>query len=129
MATGEIRLSIIWEWLHKGAALTDDDPETGARAGEVVTAALFSRLLAEEYEKLRRASNRDVHDDSKDTTLPIARTIVDTYVLDPIKLPWYIDLLNVNLGVSDLGEAKQRITRLRKAFERDGTRITENLDF
>jgi malate synthase len=129
MATGEIRLSIMWEWLHKGAALTDDDAETGARAGDVVTAALFSRLLAEEYEKLRRASNRDVHDDSKDTTLPIARTIVDTYVLDPIKLPWYIDLLNVNLGVSDLAEAKQRIARLRQAFERDGTRITENLDF
>jgi malate synthase len=129
MATGEIRLSIMWEWLHKGAALTDDDAETGARAGEVVTAALFSRLLAEEYEKLRRASNRDVHDDSKDTTLPIARTIVDTYVLDPIKLPWYIDLLNLNLGVSDLDEAKQRIARLRQAFERDGTRITENLDF
>ena len=29
MATGEIRLSIMWEWLHKGAALTDDDAETG----------------------------------------------------------------------------------------------------
>ena len=26
MATGEIRLSILWEWLHKGAALTEDDP-------------------------------------------------------------------------------------------------------
>jgi malate synthase len=129
MATGEIRLSIIWEWLHKGATLTEADAATGTAAGDVVTAALFSRLLAEEYEKLRRASNRDVHDDSKDTTLPIARTIVDTYVLDAVKLPWYIDLLNVNLGVSNLGEAKQRIARLRAAFERDGTRITENLDF
>ena len=129
MATGEIRLSIIWEWLHKRATLTEADPATGTAAGDVVTAALFSRLLAEEYEKLRRASNRDVHDDSKDTTLPIARTIVDTYVLDAVKLPWYIDLLNVNLGVSNLGEAKQRIARLRAAFERDGTRITENLDF
>ena len=129
MATGEIRLSIIWEWLHKGAALTETDSATGVAAGDVMTAALFSRLLAEEYEKLRTASNRDVHDDSKDTTLPIARTIVDTYVLDPIKLPWYIDLLNINLGVSDLAEAKQRIAKLRAAFERDGTRMTENLDF
>ena len=129
MATGEIRLSIIWEWLHKGAALTEADSATGVSAGDVMTTALFSRLLAEEYEKLRKASNRDVHDDSKDTTLPIARTIVDTYVLDPIKLPWYIDLLNINLGVSDLAEAKQRIAKLRAAFERDGTRITENLDF
>ena len=50
-------------------------------------------------------------------------------MLDPIKLPWYIDLLNVNLGVSDLAEAKQRITLLRQAFEHDGTRLTENLDF
>jgi len=25
MATGEIRLSILWEWLHKGAAFTADD--------------------------------------------------------------------------------------------------------
>jgi len=129
MATGEIRLSIIWEWLHKGAPLTEADSATGVAAGDVMTTALFSRLLAEEYEKLRKASNRDVHDDSKDTTLPIARTIVDTYVLDPIKLPWYIDLLNINLGVSDLAEAKQRIAKLRAAFERDGTRITENLDF
>src|SRR5215471_2869795 len=109
MATGEIRLSILWEWLHKNASLTEADAETGAKAGESFTPALFKRLLTEEYEKLRQASNRDVHDDSKDTTLPIARTIVDTYVLDPIKLPWYIDLLNINLGVSDLAEAKQRI--------------------
>jgi malate synthase len=129
MATGEIRLSIMWEWLHKSATLTDGDTETGSVAGDVVTAALFSRLLAEEYEKLRRASNRDVHDESKDTTLPIARTIVDTYVLDATKLPWYIDLLNVNLGVTDLAEAKQRIARLREAFARDGIRLTENLDF
>src|SRR5262249_32290330 len=91
MATGEIRLSLIWEGLHEGAALTEADAATGVAAGDVMTTALFSRLLAEEYEKLRKAGNRDVHDDSKDTTLPIARTIVDTYVLDPIKLPWYID--------------------------------------
>jgi malate synthase len=129
MATGEIRLSIMWEWLHKRARLSEGDAETGAAAGDVVTEALFSRLLAEEYEKLRKASNRDVHDDSKSTTLPIARTIVDTYVLDPVKLPWYIDLLNVNLGVTDLAEGKQRIARLRQAFEQEGRRITENLDF
>ena len=29
MATGEIRLSILWEWLHKGAKLTAADEETG----------------------------------------------------------------------------------------------------
>ena len=129
MATGEIRLSILWEWLHKKAHLTADDPETGAEAGDVLDAALFKRLLAEEYDKLRRASNHDVHDNSKDTTLPIAREIVETYVSDAVKLPWYIDLLNINLGVRDVLEARRRIELLRTAFRTDGTRITENLDF
>ena len=86
-------------------------------------------MLVEEYDKLRHASNRDVHDNSKDTTLPIAREIVETYVADAVKLPWYIDLLNINLGVHDVAEARRRIEMLRTAFRTDGTRITENLDF
>jgi malate synthase len=128
MATGEIRLSILWEWLHKGAAFTADD-EIGVKAGDPLTADLFLRLLAEEYAKLRRAGNRDVHDDSKDTTLPIAREIVETYVTSEVKLPWYIDLLNITLGNHDLTEARRRIRLLHDAFRKDGTRITENLDF
>ncbi|MGE3517984.1 MAG: malate synthase, partial [Vicinamibacterales bacterium] len=129
MATGEIRLSILWEWLHKSAALTDAEEAAGVAAGDTFTKELFSRLLAEEYEKLQRADNRDVHDDSKPTTLPVAREIVETYVLDPVKLPWYIDLLNVTLGVHDLAEARRRIELLRVAFEERGERITANLDF
>ena len=129
MATGEIRLSILWEWLHKGARLSDADAETGAKAGDVFSRELFERLLREEYAKLQNASNRDVHDNSKKTTLPIAREIAETYVLDPMKLPWYIDLLNITLGVTDLAEAKRRIVLLRDAFKADGRRITENLDF
>jgi malate synthase len=129
MATGEIRLSILWEWLHKNARLTEDDKETGAKAGEVFTASLFTRLLAEEYDKLRKASNRDVHDVSKNTTLPIAREIVEPYVLDDVKLPWYVDLLNINLNNFDLAESKRRIQLLADAFRKDGTRITWNLDF
>ena len=129
MATGEIRLSILWEWHHKGAAFTADDPDTGVKTGDRLTADLYKRLLAEEYEKLRKASNRDVHDNSKNTTLPIAREIAETYVLDDIKLPWYVDLLNINLNNHDLTEAKRRIRLLADAFRKDGTRITENLDF
>jgi len=129
MATGEIRLSILWEWLHKGAKLTEDDGATGIRAGDKFDAKLFARLLAEEYEKLLRARDRDVHDDSKATTLPIAQEIVATYVLHSTKLPWYIDLLNLHLGNHDLATAKSRIKAYIEAFERDGTRITENLDF
>ena len=129
MATGEIRLSILWEWLHKSARFTDDDLATGVRAGEEFSPRLFARLLEEEYAKLLAAGNRDVHDDSKHTTLPIARAIVETYVQDAVKLPWYIDLLNVTLGVTDLDRARERIGRLRQAFRDRGSRITENLDF
>ena len=131
MATGEIRLSILWEWLHKGASLTaaDENDEIGVKAGDTFTRELFERLLEQEYDKLQRASNRDVHDVSKRTTLPIAREIVQTYVMDDVKLPWYIDLLNINLNNTDLNESRRRIRMLADAFRKDGTRITENLDF
>ena len=128
-ATGEIRLSILWEWLHKGACFTEADPTTGVRVGDPLTLDLFRRLLAEETEKLRNAGNRDVHDDSKQTTLPIAAEIVSRYVESPVKTPWYIDLLNLNLDNEDLGRAKARIQAYLAAFGRDGTRLTENLDF
>src|SRR5215831_10466831 len=61
MATGEIRVSILWEWLHKHGAMTENDP-IGIAAGDRFDARLFSRLLDEEYAKLQHASNRDVHD-------------------------------------------------------------------
>ncbi len=70
-----------------------------------------------------------MHDDSKHTTLPIAREIVETYVAQPVKLPWYVDLLNINLNVQDVETARLRIARYTKAFAADGTRLTENLDF
>jgi malate synthase len=129
MATGEIRLSILWEWLHKSAPLTKDDEETGIKAADIFTAELFQRVLAEEFEKLREASDRDVHNDSKETTLPIAREIVQTYVTDDVKAPWYIDFLNINLDNYDLQTAKDRIAQYMDAFRKHGTRITENLDF
>jgi malate synthase len=129
MATGEIRLSILWEWLHKRATLTADDAHTGVKDGDTFSGELFATLLEEEYDKLLKAGNRDVHDNSKRTTLPIAKAIVEAYVLDPVKLPWYVDLLNITLDNHDLAEAKRRIALLIDAFHKDGTRITENLDF
>jgi len=129
MATGEIRVSILWEWLHKGAQLTADDPETGARAGDVFDAALFARLVDEEHAKLVAAGNRDVHDDSKETTLPIARAIVESLVTHTPKPPWYVDLLNLNLDNHDLAVARERIARYLATFDRDGARITDNPDF
>jgi len=128
MATGEIRLSVLWEWLHKGAQLNEDDPETGVKSGDTFTRALYERLLQEEYQKLLDARNKDVHDDSKKTTLPITREIVDTYIKSPVKAPWYIDLLNLNLNNTDLGVAKERINKYYNHFDQTGHRITQNLD-
>jgi malate synthase len=128
MATGEIRLSILWEWLHKNAPLAADD-KAKVQGGDPFTTEIFSRLLSEEYEKLRNAGTKDVYDVSKDTTLPIAREIVETYVRSRVKLPWYIDLLNLNLDVHDLTESKRRIALFTAAFGKDGSRITKNLDF
>jgi malate synthase len=128
MATGEIRLSILWEWIHKGAKLSEDDSKSGLKAGEVLTEAMFKRLLADEYAKLLAAENRDVHQDSKGTTLPIARAIAQAYVLHADKLPWYIDLLNINLNNMDLARAEQRITQYIECLSQTGHRITENLD-
>jgi malate synthase len=99
------------------------------KAGDTFTGELFEKLFAQEYDKLQRAGNRDVHDVSKRTTLPIAGEIVRSYVMDEVKLPWYIDLLNINLSNTDLNESRRRIRILSEAFRKDGTRITENLDF
>lgn len=129
MATGEIRLSILWEWVHKGATLTEDDASINIKAGEPFSPALFKELLQEEYQKLLEADNKDVFDSSKTTTLPISREIAATYVLNDIKAPWFIDLLNINLNNDDLGTAKERIELYMHAFEKSGYRITENIDF
>ena len=129
MATGEIRLSILWEWVHKGAIISQDDTHTGIRAGDVFTGAIFLKLLEEEYTKLLNASNRDVYDESKKTTLPISKEIVAVYVLSEIKLPWFIDLLNINLNNASLKVASERIQLYVETFETKGIRITENLDF
>jgi malate synthase len=129
MATGEIRLSILWEWVHKGARLTGDDAETATREGERFSPELFRRLLEEEYLKLQNARDKDVYDISKNTTLPITRLIAETYVMEEIKIPWYIDLLNLNLNNHDLSVAQERIRIYLEAFRKDGLRVTDNLDF
>lgn len=128
MATGEIRLSILWEWVHKGAPLTEDDHETGLKKGEVFTKAIFARLLDEEYNKLLHADNRDVHENSKTTSLPIIYEMAKKYIGEEVKIPWYIDLLNINLNNLDLKEGKHRIEAYIKKFRETGQRITENLD-
>ena len=109
--------------------MNEDNSENGLKSGDGFSMDVFKKLLVEEYDKLLNAENKDVHDNSKNTTLPIAREIVETYVLDDAKKPWYIDLLNINLNNLDLQTAKDRIELYINTFKKDGTRITENLDF
>ncbi len=67
MATGEIRVSILWEWLHKHAPFTDDDAATGVRgrrhadAGAVQPPARGGIRQAAERRQPRRA--RRLQDD------------------------------------------------------------------
>ncbi|WP_141733164.1 malate synthase [Oligoflexus tunisiensis] len=129
MATGEIRASILWEWLHKGARLTEDDKRSGARKGDTFSQELWKKLLTEEYDKLLKANPKDVHEDSKTKTLPIVREIMQALVLSPIKAPWYVDLLNLNIGNHDLEEAKKRIQLYFNELDQSNTRITRNVDF
>ncbi|MFT4833370.1 MAG: malate synthase [Marinoscillum sp.] len=129
MATGEIRLSVLWEWLHKGAKLTEGDESLMLQSGATFTKDIFDRLLEEEYQKLLDAEDKDVHNDSKVTTLPISLQIVKTYVLSPSKGPWFIDLLNLNLNNHNLEVAKKRIDKYYDLLNKTGQRITENLEF
>ena len=128
MATGEIRLSVLWEWIHKGANLTEGDAELGLVAGDVFTMEVFDQILIEEYQKLLNAKDKDVYNDSKITTLPIALEIATVYVKFKLKGPWFIDLLNLNLNNENLEIAKQRISDYYKTLNETGNRITENLD-
>jgi len=129
MATGEIRLSILWEWLHKGAILTEDDHETGIKAGDIFSKSLYKKLIEQEYKKLLAADNKDVYDSSKTTTLPIALEIANVYILSDVKAPWFIDLLNINLNNADLEIARKRTKLYMDTFTKQVRRITENLDF
>lgn len=129
MATGEIRMSILWEWIHKRARLTEGDAETGLKAGDLFSMEVFDQLLEEEYEKLLQADDKDVYDYSKTSTLPVTREIVSAYIREETKAPWYIDLLNLNLNNSDLDVAKKRIREYFDKFRKDGYRITDNPDF
>src|SRR5690606_23786390 len=116
-------------WLHKAAPFTEDDAGSGVRAGDELTPELFERLLAEEYEKLLRADDRDVHEDSKQTTLPVSRELLGRYVGHEQKLPWLIDLLNLTIEDEDVEAARRRLDRFIAAFTERRERVTENVDF
>ena len=98
------------------------------QAGETFDESSFQTLLTEEYEKLLEASPKDVHEDSKTTTLPISKLIVERFVKDAHKAPWFIDLLNLNLNNENLAVAQERVDAYYNEFKMSGQRVTANLD-
>ena len=131
MATGEIRLSILWEWLHKGAPFTEDDPRHGrprraTRSPRAVRAPARRGVREAARRRQPRRPRRLEDDDAADR--PRDRRGLRRRAAS--KPPWYIDLLNLNLDNHDLARARaaHRATTSKRS-RRDGTRITENLDF
>ena len=81
MATGEIRLSILWEWLHKRAGLTADDASGGQgrrthSSPNVVHAARRGVQQAPSRQQSRRDDDVEGHDASH------RAEIVAAYLLD-----------------------------------------------
>ena len=118
MATGEIRLSILWEWLHKWRATHRRRPTIGVKAGDTFVRSCLPACSTKSTTNCSQPVTA-MSTTIRTTTLPIAREIVDTYVTNRTKLPWYIDLLNLNLlNNHDLANAKSRIRSYIEAFER-----------
>lgn len=57
------------------------------------------------------------------------REIVDAYVRSEEKVPWYIDLLNLNLNNKDPEVARQRIDEYLRRLREENERWTDNPDF
>ena len=129
MATGEIRLSILWEWLHKGAALTADDDS--GRASRRVTRSRSScssgcspRNTTSSGRRATATCTSLEDDDAADR----ARDRRDL-PHGPRKLPWYIDLLNITLGNGERRRGAGAIELLQQPSNIAVGQITENVDF
>ena len=90
MATGEIRLSILWEWLHKTRALTEDDRGDRREGGRPVHAAdLFCRACcARNTTSCRAPATATCTTTRRRRRCPSRGEIADVYVLGARKLPW-----------------------------------------
>ncbi len=131
MATGEIRLSILWEWLHKDAPFTADD-DADRRQGRRSLHAGAVRAAARRgvREAAHAPATATCTTTSKNTTLPIAREIVETYVAGATSSCRGTSTCSTSISATTTSpKAKRRIGLLAAAFARTATRITENLDF
>ena len=92
--------------------------EVGVKAGDRFTPELFQRLLAEEYEKLRNGPATATSTTTRRTRRcrSPGKSSRPTS-LDDVKLPWYIDLLNINLDNHDLADARSGSACYMQAFQ------------
>jgi hypothetical protein len=114
--------------LHKGTKFSEADEATGVAKADKLGPELFARLLAEEYAKLRAVSNRDVHDDSKNTTLPVGRDRRELRRRSFSRRRGKSICSTSTSTTKTWREARQRIGQYMDAFGRDRTRITQSVD-
>ena len=129
MATGEIRLSILWEWVHKGARLTAADEAAGVKEGDRFTRGV-----------VRATDRRGVRQAAARGQPRRARRLEDDDAADRARdrrgLHRAADQAAVvrrsaehHAGRAGIGAARARIKRYVDAFASDGTRVTDNPDF
>jgi len=130
-ATDEGRGAGLRKKFKVGVQFTEDDQGTGIKAGDRLTPELFNRLLAEEYSKLEQAPDRIVHDNVKDSILPITRSALEKFVTSDVPIPWSVDLEGVVLGVTDPVQAGQLMDAYIDQLRNSGglSRMTQNLQF
>jgi malate synthase len=127
LATAEIRMSVLWEWVHKRAEITETDEALALAAGDRFDEELFDRILREESAKIETLLDSRRHGSDR-SPLPVAREVVQKYVAADVKIPWFVDLLNLNLENHDVKKARRRIAQYLDLLK-TGHRITENPDF
>ena len=128
MATGEIRLSILWEWLHKGASLTADD-EIGVKAGDrsrgAVRAAarrgIREAAARRQPRRPRRLEGHDAADRARDRRRPTCSSRPSCRGTSTCSTSTSTTTISRKPGGAS--------ARWRMRSARDGTRVTENLDF
>jgi malate synthase len=122
-ATAEIRASIIWDWIHKGATFDESEDFPGQK----ITSDIVAQLIKKQYQKLLDESNpKNVHPETKTTTLPIAKFIVERYVFNEKKAPWLMYVMNYGLGKPEYEQVIVRINDFFEKYNQTGQPLTHN---
>jgi malate synthase len=113
-ATTETHYDKLWEWLHKGAVLSD---------GRKLTVELVLQWAEEEMKKAEAGENNAVKA-TDPAHYPMAREVLKRAVLSGVMVPWFADLLHLTDGVDD-PDAAGRLTDLYvTTYAKTGVRLT-----